>query len=301
MIRMKIYLPLLITAGGLTIPTAVPGQANPFNDALLTKARAAASMVPGDLPLELRYLKFAGASAQMGQLVEATQDSTVAGALTVFQIRYPRGWIMVDAGMAKDLGPKYSYVPGGLDRVREALRGARLILVTHEHDDHVAEVVRAPMADAVAGKTVLTRAQVQTLIDRPITPLIQLTPSRARNYIVVDYDVLYPVAPGVVLLKAAGHTPGSQIVYVRVASGREFLLIGDVTWAMAGIERRLQKPQETSRALGEDRHALQQQIDWLSGLTQRQNIVLVNCHDEAWLRRLVARGLLKDDLDFSTP
>jgi len=46
MIRMKIYLPLLITAGILTIPTAVPGQANPFSDALLTKARAADFTTP---------------------------------------------------------------------------------------------------------------------------------------------------------------------------------------------------------------------------------------------------------------
>ena len=47
----------------------------------------------------------------------------------------------------------------------------------------------------------------------------------------------------------------------------------------------------------EDRAALQEQLDWLSGLTQRQHIVLVNSHDAAWLGSLVSRGLLKDDLD----
>jgi glyoxylase-like metal-dependent hydrolase (beta-lactamase superfamily II) len=33
-------------------------------------------------------------------------------------------------------------------------------------------------------------------------------------------------APGVVLIKAAGHTPGSQMVHVRLASGKEVMLVG---------------------------------------------------------------------------
>lgn len=301
MIRITALAQLVIGAAGVTIPRTIPGQENPFTDTLLTKARAAASMVPGPLPTGIRYLKFAGSKSPIGEVVETSQDSTVSGALTVFQIRYPHGWIMVDAAMAPDVDSGFTFLPGRLDRIREGLRGARLILVTHEHHDHVAEVIRAPLADELAAKTVLTRAQVETLIERPNTQLIQLTPRRARSYVVVDYDRLYPVAPGVVLIKAPGHTPGSQIVYVRLSSGKEFLLIGDVTWMMAGIERRLQKPEKTSRDLGEDRRALQQQIDWLSGLTRRQAVVIVNCHDEIWLRALVDRGLIRDDLDLSTP
>jgi hypothetical protein len=90
------------------------------------------------------------------------------------------------------------------------------------------------------------------------------------------------------------------MVYVRLASGQEVLLVGDIAWFMAGIERRLQKPQAISREMGEDRTALQNQLDWLSGLTKRQNIVLANCHDAAWLRSLVRRGVLKDDLDLGS-
>src|SRR6185312_3537606 len=102
-----------------------------------------------------------------------------------------------------------------------------------------------------------------------------------------------------VLVKAAGHTPGSQMVYVRLDSGGEALLVGDIAWFMAGIERRLQKPTGVSREMGEDRVALQEQLDWLSGLTQRQHIVLVNCHDDTWLRSLVRQGILKDGLDLA--
>jgi hypothetical protein len=66
---------------------------------------------------------------------------------------------------------------------------------------------------------------------------------------------------------------------------------------MAGVERRLQKPKGISRQMGEDRAALQAQLDWLSGLTERQHVTLVNGHDEAWLNSLVLQGALKEGLD----
>lgn len=288
-----------IACGGM--PTIAAGQANPFNDTLITKARAAATMIPGELPSGIAYLKFAGSKAPISRMVETNQDSTLDAALTVFQIRYPRGWIMVDAGMAAEVDSTFPTNRSALDRVRQGLRGARLIVMTHEHQDHVAEAVLAPMAELVAAKTVLNRAQVQTLIDRPLIPAIRLTPDRARNYVVIDYDVIYPLAPGVVLIKSAGHTPGSQMVYVRTEAGREFLLVGDVAWAMAGIERRIQKPQKAISALSEDTTAVRHQLDWLSGLTQRQRVIVMNSHDETWLRRLAANGLIKDDLDLTRP
>jgi glyoxylase-like metal-dependent hydrolase (beta-lactamase superfamily II) len=137
---------------------------------------------------------------------------------------------MIDAGMNRDVDTAFykTFWADRFARVQQALRDANLIVVTHEHHDHVAEVVRTATPDLIAPKTLLNRAQVQTLLDRPQTPLIRLTPARALQYLVVDYDLLYPVAPGFVLIKAPGHTPGSQMVYVRLASGREALFIGDI-------------------------------------------------------------------------
>jgi glyoxylase-like metal-dependent hydrolase (beta-lactamase superfamily II) len=293
----------LATAGIAVLwsPDSGCAQTSPLSDALLTKARAAASAVPGALPRELRFLKFGELTAPLRELVENAGDSLVVAAVTVFQIRYRRGWIMVDAGMNRDVDTSITFWPSQFARVQQALRGANLILVTHEHHDHVAEVVRTSTLDLIAPKTLLNRSQVQTLIERPNSPLIQLTPARAHQYLVIDYDPLYPVAPGVVLIRAPGHTSGSQMVYVRLASGNEALFIGDIVWMMAGLESRVQKPRKASEELSEDRAALQQQIDWLSGLTARQGVVLINCHDDTWLRSLVRRGILKEDLDLTVP
>jgi glyoxylase-like metal-dependent hydrolase (beta-lactamase superfamily II) len=306
MFRTLLAASLLVVGVCVSAPARTEAQAPVFTDALLDKVRGAARAVPGDLPQSLRVLTFAQFKTPLSGAVEGAGDEVVDGVYTVFQVRYSHGWIMVDAGVDREVETDTSVtiLQDRYQRVQEALRGASLIVVTHEHHDHVAGVIHTPARDLIAPKTILTRAQVQTLraTDTPknrlgSSPLIHLTTADAARYLVVDYEQLLPVAPGVVLVKAPGHTPGSQMVYVRLVSGREILLIGDIAWFMAGVERRLQKPGGVSRDMGEDRAALQEQLDWLSGLTQRQHIVLVNCHDAAWLGSLVSRGILKEDLD----
>lgn len=299
----------LVVATGIWAAKPTDAQVQSFTDALVPRIRAAARAVPGDLPHSIAYLGFAEFETALSGAVEGAGNELVKGVYTVFQVRYPHGWIMVDAGVDRQVETDTSVTiyQDRYQRVQVALRGANLIVVTHEHHDHVAGVIHTPALDLIAPKTVLTRAQVQTLLIQrsgrfPLgsSRLTQLTPRDAARYLVIDYDQLYPLAPGMVLIKAPGHTPGSQMVYVRLDSGQEVLLVGDIAWFMAGIERRLQKPTPVSREMGEDRKALQQQLDWLSGLTKRQHIVLVNCHDAAWLRSLVSRGILKDDLDLAT-
>jgi glyoxylase-like metal-dependent hydrolase (beta-lactamase superfamily II) len=295
---------LFIAAAGVSTPGRSLAQKPAYTDALLAKVRAAARAVPGELPRSLRYLKFAEFKTPLSGAVGGAGDEIVEGAYVAFQARYPQGWVMVDAGVDRQVETDTTVTihQDRYERVQEALRGANLIVVTHEHYDHVAGVIHTPARDLIAPKTILTRAQVQSLqggLPRN-SPLIRLTPADAARYIVIDYEELYPVAPGMVLVKAPGHTPGSQMVYVQLASGQELLLVGDIAWFMAGIERRLQKPAAISRELREDRPALQQQLEWLSGLTKRQHIVLVNCHDDAWLESLVSQGILQNDLDLGT-
>ena len=37
----------------------------------------------------------------------------------------------------------------------------------------------------------------------------------SSRYLVIDYEQLYPIAPGLVLVKAPGHTPRQHIVLVN--------------------------------------------------------------------------------------
>jgi glyoxylase-like metal-dependent hydrolase (beta-lactamase superfamily II) len=43
------------------------------------------------------------------------------------------------------------------------------------------------------------------------------------RFTVIDYRKYYPVAPGMVLIKAPGHAPDHQMVLIALQSGREIL------------------------------------------------------------------------------
>jgi glyoxylase-like metal-dependent hydrolase (beta-lactamase superfamily II) len=264
----RLWTSTLVATAILSAPARTAAQAPAFSDALLEKVRAAARAVPGDLPHSLRGLSFAEFKTPLSGAVEGAGNEVVEGVYTAFQVRYAHGWIMVDAGVDREVETDTSVTihQDRYQRVQDALRGASLIVVTHEHHDHIAGVIHTPARDLIAPKTILTRAQVQTLRAMDTrrlgnSPLLRLTAADAARYLVIDYEQLYPVAPGLVLVKAPGHTPGSQMVYVRLDSGQETLLVGDIAWFMAGIERRLQKPARVSREMSEDRAALQEELD----------------------------------------
>jgi glyoxylase-like metal-dependent hydrolase (beta-lactamase superfamily II) len=106
----------------------------------------------------------------------------------------------------------------------------------------------------------------------------------------VDYDTYLPVAPGVVLIKAAGHTPGSQMVYVALASGREFLLIGDTAWHMDGVRTVSGKD---APWVTEDQPAVMAQLAWLNSLSRTDpSVVIVASHDDEQLTELMKTSVI---------
>jgi len=103
---------------------------------------------------------------------------------------------------------------------------------------------------------------------------------------VLDYDQYYPLAPGVALIAAPGHTPGSQMIYVVLESGREYLLVGDATWHMDGIRQIIGKD---APWITEDRAAILDQLRWLNGVMRAEpGVVIVASHDEEQRLALVA-------------
>lgn len=272
-------------------------SAQQLDTALLVQVRAAARMVPGKVPQSLHYLEYGQSSLPKSAVVEGGDTTLFVGAFAVFQIHYHDGSsIMVEAGHDRDVDRQFANQPAHQfwdqrwEIVQHALLEANLIIVTHEHDDHIAGVLRA-VADSVARKTVLTRAQAQSLQTGGLGSSIRLSAELARSYRIVDYDRFWPIAPGVVLIKAPGHSPGSQMIYVRLQSGGEALFIGDIAYAVAAIRDRRPKPEATSRALGEDRLKLEAQIDWLHRVEQ-MGVVLIPSHDDALLKALSDRKFL---------
>src|SRR5688572_20226266 len=71
-----------------------------YDKALLQQVRAAAMAIPGELPQQINYLKYASSIRKWSEVVEGGSEDPCTMARTAFQIDYAGGgWIMIDAGM----------------------------------------------------------------------------------------------------------------------------------------------------------------------------------------------------------
>jgi glyoxylase-like metal-dependent hydrolase (beta-lactamase superfamily II) len=267
----------------------------------IADVRHVAAMIPGAKPLRVNVLKFAESRRTKNFSVKGAPKEPSIQARTAFQVVYPDGTVMIDSGMDLQVhkffgrGVEEPYFPDAAKEVERALRAAKVIVMTHEHGDHVAGVVHSPFFAELAPKTVLTRTQVQTLLTQPQMPEIKLTPDQAKRFIVVDYDKYYPFAPGMALIKAPGHTPGSQMIYVALQSGKEFIFAGDVAWNMDGVRTITGKD---APWVTEDEGAIKGELTWLNSLTRTEkNVTVVLSHDEEQRLDDIGRKLLGDRLE----
>lgn len=267
----------------------------------IAEIRRTATLIPGRKPLRINVLKFAESRRTKNFSVKGEPPSPSVQARTVFQVVYPDGYVMVDAGMDEPMhkqigrGADEPYFPDQAQQVDKALRGARSIIFTHEHGDHITGVIRTPYLSELAAKAILTRAQVRTLETTPQFPDLRITDEQAQRYHIIDYDRYMAFAPGWTLIKAAGHTPGSQMMFIALDSGREYLLIGDAAWHMDGVRKVAGKD---APWIVEDTGAVGGQLKWLNSLsTTEKNLVIVASHDDDAHRDLIARKLLGAKLE----
>jgi glyoxylase-like metal-dependent hydrolase (beta-lactamase superfamily II) len=94
-----------------------------------------------------------------------------------------------------------------------------------------------------------------------------------------------------VLIKAPGHTPGSQIVFVQTANGNEYLFLGDVAWHWRNVELVRERPRFVAMIAQMDRDALFWQLQELKRLSSAEpNIRLIPGHDGPPVAALIKEG-----------
>jgi glyoxylase-like metal-dependent hydrolase (beta-lactamase superfamily II) len=267
----------------------------------ISQIRRTAALIPGRKPTRINVLKFAESHRTKNFSVKGEPATPSVQARTVFQVVYPDGYVVVDAGMDEPMhrqigrGAEEPYFPEQAQQVDKALRGARAIIFTHEHGDHVTGVIRTPYLSELAPKTILTRAQVRTLETTPQFPDLRITEEQAQRYHIIDYDRYMAFAPGWALIKAPGHTPGSQMMFIALDSGGEYLLIGDAAWHMDSVRKMAGKD---APWIVEDTSAVSDQLKWLNTLSNTEkNLVIVASHDDDEHRELIARKLLGGKLE----
>ncbi len=241
-----------------------PGD-NPAKPLHIAELRMLAASLPGPAPsgveselVASRHIPgtlFAAGSGLKQQLL----------GIMAFRLPVPGGApVVIDSGMPQAVSDEMGmekFYPEAQARVNAALRQSGIILITHEHADHLGGVVglgdKAMLAKVRFNRDQLPGNRWTDLLRWPQGPLP--APSIAGPAPVA-------VAPGVVVIPAPSHTPGSQMVFVRLGDGREFLFAGDIaTMAQSWTELRAR-----SRLIG----------DWLAP-EQRGEVF-------AWLRTIRA-------------
>ena len=148
--------------------------------------RALARVMPGARPQRVNILKFAESRRTKNFSVKGAPTEPSVQARTAFQVVYPDGTLMVDAGMDLQVhrffgrGVEEPYFPDVAKEVEQAVADARLDR-RHARARRSRRRRHPRRARAeLARKTVLTRTQVQTLQDAPQMPEIKLTPETGR-------------------------------------------------------------------------------------------------------------------------
>ena len=282
-----VSLALIIGYATLIHPSYTPSGCDYTLD--IAKLRELASSLPGDKPREIRVEHVTSASIPKALVSVGQPWTSVQLRVYAYQLVFGDKTIMVDTAMnfaqAKHIHMADGYDTAAWDRVLKAMSKASAIYVTHEHEDHLGGAVAVPDAPYLA-KVHLNPEQLKG--GTPSEP--EMSPATRAALTPLPYQGMVAVAPGVVLIRAPGHTMGSQMFYVQRADGVEVLLAGDTALIAESIEFE-QGPVRLASVIGKgDHHAIACQLVALNQLGKREaNIAVMPGHDGARMQALVAK------------
>ena len=215
-------------------------------------------------------------------------------------VRHPRGDLLIDSGFGRDVDAQVSLMPWffrvatsytrgqsvaeqldatGYDRAR--LRG---VVLTHAHWDHVSGI-----ADLGGVPVFVTAAERRFISDGG---WVSATARSLRGVRYEEYGFeggAYLGFPrshdvygdgSIVVVPAAGHTPGSVIAFVTVPDGRRFAFVGDLVWQREGIGLREERPWLLRGLADLDPAGVRDNILRMAALAQRfPSLAIVPAHD----------------------
>jgi glyoxylase-like metal-dependent hydrolase (beta-lactamase superfamily II) len=262
----------------------------------LAVIRAMSAVLPGALPVAVNGVRVAASIRPRKFVIQGGDETPVTMPRTAFQVVYADCTVMIDSGLDKATHDSFSpdkpepYYAEEFAKLERALDAARLIVLTHHHADHVGGVVTASNFAALAAKTIITMDVADCLMNTPHRPHLKLTQEAIGRFIVLDYPQYYPVAPGMVLIRAPGHSTDSQMVYVRLQTGREVLHSVDSAWVMDNI---LELKPKAAPWVKEDVPAIMGHLRWLKAVHENEpGMTILVTHDDGLFDRVTASGAI---------
>jgi glyoxylase-like metal-dependent hydrolase (beta-lactamase superfamily II) len=276
------------------------GEERPFAADLRTM-RKLAGVLPGDWPVAVNGVRVAASIRPEKVVIEGGDETPITMPRTAFQVVYSDCTVMIDSGMDQETHDSFStpdkrepYFPEAFAQVQKALADARMIVLTHFHADHAAGVTQAEDFGALAAKTFVTVETARCLLNTPHRPHLRMEAERINQFVIFDYGDYYPIAPGIVVIKAAGHSPDHQMVYIALQSGREILHSVDVGWVLNNI---VQVKGKAAPWVKEDKAAVLGQLRWLNTVySNERNVSLLVTHDDTLIDAAIKNGTIGGEL-----
>jgi glyoxylase-like metal-dependent hydrolase (beta-lactamase superfamily II) len=239
------------------------------------RAEVVASAQGGEHPVHLAVANTASQTMPRSGVLEAKLDPKPDEPYVMSHASFVLEWmdgriLLVDVGMDREgalrFGRPIELVSGGKPIEPHASAAAQLgsarqrvegIVFTHLHQDHVGGVAELCRGRTRPLRVFMTEAQDQrpNYTTRPGRELLAGVKRGAQGegdapcieVVPIKSGGLQPVPgfPGVFVIAAGGHTPGSQIVVANVDDGlgpMQFAFTGDIVNNVAGIDFDIPKP-----------------------------------------------------------
>jgi len=257
----------------------------------LTDWRSKASAPSDTLPTSIRIVEVGRDTAPPFAAQAGRFGAPVAMSYNAVEIVYPNQSIIIGGAVDRPTAEgmalsktDWAFSDAAYAHLTGAMLTAQQVLMTHEHLDHVMAIARHPDPAGLAENLVLNADQIEAL---PLFADGSLDPALAALQPGLSGQVT-SIAPGIVIAPAAGHTPGSQLVFIRLQNGEEILLIGDIVWNMGAIDALKTRPILTQymvfRPNFEDRAAIRKQVRALHDMmADNPDLTVLPAHDRAWL------------------
>ena len=180
-------------------------------------------------------------------------------AATAILVRHPKGDFLIDAGFGADVAahvamqPRFARAPFQSTRtVREQLDDSdydrtrlRGVFLTHTHWDHASGLDSLDLPIWMnRGELEYAASDGDGKVFRAVLPGDEIHEYSFDGPAYLGFSASFDVHGdgSLVLALAGGHTTGSVVAFVTLPSGQRYAFIGDLTWQLDGIHRRVERP-----------------------------------------------------------
>jgi glyoxylase-like metal-dependent hydrolase (beta-lactamase superfamily II) len=267
-----------------------------------------------DLPVRLRWIGTASQAMARSAVLEPGVDPDPGARYVMSHAAFVLEWsdgriFLLDLGMDEASAPAFgrnlewmagaepiAFHTSAAARLGDAVHRVRGLAFTHLHTDHTAGIAELCQARSEPLSLFQTRNQAERANYTTSPGVAQIESAGCLEPERLEGAALMPVPgfPGLAVVAAGGHTPGSQVFVAHVRAGREvrtWIFTGDVVNHLDAVRFDLPKPRLYSLlVVPEWPDRLQRLRVWLRDLVQTHGASILVSHDELAIE---ASGLLQ--------